>query len=137
MIRFNDLRIPFHRLALGTVLIDPDDIRYLKLLAENLESRWVQHTDLFTQTATSDTTMRAMVGDGAAMTDGIRYIGIGEYGIFEDDLKELMEAKVIVSVANELGLFDGVYLDDTLAALYPGLGETPYAVADSLVDVIV
>lgn len=35
MIRFNDLRIPFHRLALGTVLIDPDDIRYLKLLAEN------------------------------------------------------------------------------------------------------
>lgn len=68
------------------------------------------------------------------MTDGIRYIGIGEYGIFEDDLKE---AKVIVSVANELGLFDGVYLDDTLAALYPGLGETPYAVADSLVDVIV
>lgn len=51
--------------------------------------------------------MRAMVGDGAAMTDGIRYIGI-----FEDDLKE---AKVIVSVANELGLFDGVYLDDTLA----------------------
>lgn len=67
------------------------------------------------------------------MTDGMRYIGIGEYGIFEDDLKELMEAKVIVSVANELGLFDGVYLDDALAALYPGLGETPYAVADSLV----
>lgn len=53
---------------------------------------------------------------------------------FEDDLKE---AKVIVSVANELGLFDGVYLDDALAALYPGLGETPYAVADSLVDAIV
>lgn len=64
MIRFNDLRIPFHRLAPGTVLIDPDDTRYLKLLAENLESRWVQHTDLFTQTDTSDTTMRAMVGDG-------------------------------------------------------------------------
>lgn len=42
------------------------------------------------------------------MIDGMRYIGIGEYGIFEDDLKELMEAKVIVSVANELGLFDGV-----------------------------
>lgn len=71
------------------------------------------------------------------MTDEIRYIGIGEYGIFEGDLKELMEAKVIVSVAKELGLFDGVCLDDTLAALYPGLGETPYAVADSLVDAIV
>lgn len=33
---------------------------------------------------------------GAAMTDGMRYIGI------------LEEAKVIVSVAKELGLFDGV-----------------------------
>jgi len=71
------------------------------------------------------------------VTDGTRYIGIGEYGIFEDDLKELMEAKVIVSVANELGLFDGVSWDDALAELYPGLGETPYAVADSLVEAIV
>lgn len=68
--------------------------------------------------------------------NGIRYIGIGEYGIFEDDLKELMEAKVIVSVANELGLFDGVHWDDVLVELYPGLGETPYAVADSLVSEI-
>ena len=70
------------------------------------------------------------------MMNGIRYIGIGEYGILEDDLKELMEAKVIVSVANELGLFDGVCCDDALAALYPGLGETPYVVADSLVEEI-
>lgn len=67
------------------------------------------------------------------MIDGTRYIGVGEYGIFEDDLKELMEAKVIVSVANELGLFDGVCWDDTLTELYPGLGATPYDVADSLV----
>lgn len=65
--------------------------------------------------------------------NGMRYIGIGEYGVLEDDLKGLMEAKVIVSVANELGLFDGVCWDDALAELYPGLGETPYAVADSLV----
>lgn len=65
--------------------------------------------------------------------NGIRCIGIGEYGIFEDGLKELMEAKVIVSVANELGLFDGVRWDDVLAELYTGLGETPYDVADSLV----
>lgn len=55
------------------------------------------------------------------------------YGVFEDDLKELMEAKVIVSVANELGLFDGVDFGNTLAELYPGKGETPYDVADSLV----
>lgn len=67
------------------------------------------------------------------MIDGTRYIGIGEYGVFEDDLKELMEAKVIVSVANELGLFDEVRWDDVLAELYPGLGATPYDVADSLV----
>lgn len=31
IINFNDLRIPFHRLAPGTILIDPDDIRYMKL----------------------------------------------------------------------------------------------------------
>lgn len=68
--------------------------------------------------------------------NGIRYIGIGEYGIFEDDLKELMEAKVIVSVASELGLFDRVCWDDALAELYPGMGETPYVVADSLVSEI-
>lgn len=37
MIRFNDLRIPFHRLALGTVLIDPDDTRYLKSIGEDME----------------------------------------------------------------------------------------------------
>lgn len=71
------------------------------------------------------------------MIDGTRYISIGEYGIFEDDLKELMEAKVIMSVANELGLFDGVRWDDALAEMYPGLGATPYDVADSLVSSIV
>lgn len=49
------------------------------------------------------------------MIDGMRYIGIGEYGVFEDDLKELMEAKVIVSVANELGLFDGVCVGTILS----------------------
>lgn len=61
---FNDLQIPFHRLAPGAILINPDDVRYMKLLAKNLESRWVLDTDLFTQTTTSDITMRAMVGDG-------------------------------------------------------------------------
>lgn len=61
---FNDLQIPFHRLAPGAILISPDDVRYMKLLVENLESCWVHATDLFTQTATSDITMRAMVGDG-------------------------------------------------------------------------
>lgn len=67
------------------------------------------------------------------MIDGMRYLGVGEYGVFEDDLKELMEARVIVTAANELGLFDGVDFGDALAELYAGLGETPYDVADSLV----
>ena len=71
------------------------------------------------------------------MTDGMRYIGIGEYAVFEDDLKELMEAKVIVSVASKLGLFNNVDFGNTLAELYAGLGETPYDVADSLVTSIV
>lgn len=31
IINFNDLQLPFHRLAPGTILIDPDDIRYMKL----------------------------------------------------------------------------------------------------------
>lgn len=71
------------------------------------------------------------------MTDGIKYIGGDRFVITEDRLKDLLEAEITTKVVNELGLLDGVYLDDALAALYPGLGETPYAVADSLVDVIV
>lgn len=31
IINFNDLQLPFRRLAPGTILIDPDDIRYMKL----------------------------------------------------------------------------------------------------------
>lgn len=68
--------------------------------------------------------------------DNIEYSGDGEYAVIEPYLKELMEAKVIVSVAHELGLFDGVCWDDALAELYPGLGKTPYEVANSLVAVI-
>ena len=69
--------------------------------------------------------------------NGIRCIGIGEYGIFEDDLKELMEAKVIVSVANELGLFDGCA--GTMFSLSCTLGWVKhiYDVADSLVATII
>lgn len=76
--------------------------------------------------------------EGAAMTiyDNIEYIDDGEYSVIEYYLKELIEAKVIMSVANELGLFDGVHWENALAELYPGLGETPYDVADSLVGSI-
>ena len=59
--------------------------------------------------------------------------GIGRIGQFA---REEKDDYAVVSVANELGLFDGVCWDDVLAELYPGLGETSYAVADSLVAAI-
>lgn len=71
------------------------------------------------------------------MIEEISRTDFGDFILTEEQLKELMEAEVTMNAANELGLFDGVYLDDALAALYPGLGETPYAVADSLVAAIV
>lgn len=59
------------------------------------------------------------------MIEEISRTDFGDFILTEERLKELMEAKVIVSVASELGLFDGVCWDDALAELYPGLGETP------------
>lgn len=70
------------------------------------------------------------------MIEEISRTDFGDFILTEERLKELLEAKVTMAVANELGLFDGVSWDDALAALYPGLGETPYAVADSLVGSI-
>lgn len=69
--------------------------------------------------------------------EGIRCTEFGDFIITEELLIELVEAKVIITIANELGLFDGVCWDDVLADLYPGLGETPHVVADSLVGSIV
>ena len=63
-IRFNDLRIPFHRLALGTVLIDPDDIRYLKSIGEDMEYYWVHGKDLWSGQAHTDAEMLKDIGDG-------------------------------------------------------------------------
>lgn len=61
MIYFNNLRIPFHRLALGTVLIDPDDIRYLKSIGEDY---WVHGKDLWSGQAHTDAEMLKDIGDG-------------------------------------------------------------------------
>ena len=61
---FNDLRIPFHRLALGTVLIDPDDIRYLKSIGEDMEYYWVHAMDLWSGQAHTDAEMLKDIGDG-------------------------------------------------------------------------
>lgn len=64
MIDFNELGIPFHRLAPGTVLISPDDDRYLKSIGEDMDDYWVHCKDLWSNQATSDDMMKKEVGDG-------------------------------------------------------------------------
>lgn len=64
IINFSELTIPFHRLALGTVLISPDDTRYLKSIGEDLEYYWIHAKDLWSNQATSDDQMKTEIGDG-------------------------------------------------------------------------
>jgi hypothetical protein len=64
IINFNDLQIPFHRLAVGTVLINPDDIRYLKSIGEDMEYYWVYGMDLGSNQAHSDAELLKDIGDG-------------------------------------------------------------------------
>ena len=64
IINFNDLWIPFHRLALGTVLIDPDDTRYLKSIGEDMEYYWVHAMDLRSGYAHTDAEMLKDIGNG-------------------------------------------------------------------------
>lgn len=62
IINFNDLQLPFHRLAPGTILIDPDDIRYMKL---DITSRgcWAPSRPT-TKGSLTNSEMRDKVGDG-------------------------------------------------------------------------
>lgn len=62
MIRFNDLRIPFHRLAPGTILIDPDDIRYTKLVITS-RGCWAPSRPT-TKGSLTNSEMRDKVGGG-------------------------------------------------------------------------
>lgn len=64
IINFNDLQIPFRRLAPGTVLISPDDTRYLKSIGDDMEYYWVHAKDLWSNQAISDDQMKKEVGDG-------------------------------------------------------------------------
>lgn len=45
LIDFNELTIPFHRLAPGAVLIGPDDTRYIKSITEDWEYIWTNAYD--------------------------------------------------------------------------------------------
>lgn len=64
IINFNELTIPFHRLAPGAVLIDPNDTRYLKSVGEDMEDYWVHGKDLCFNSAHSNYEMLKDVGDG-------------------------------------------------------------------------
>lgn len=64
MIDFNELSIPFHRLAPGAVLISPDDVRYLKSIGEDMDDYWVHCKYLWANSTLSDTQMKKEVGDG-------------------------------------------------------------------------
>ena len=64
IIEFSELSIPFHRLAPGTVLIGPDDTRYLKSIGEEMGDYWVHCKDLWANAALSDAQMQNTVGNG-------------------------------------------------------------------------
>lgn len=64
IINFSELTIPFHRLAVGAVLISPHDTRFLKSIGEDMEYYWVHAKDLWSNQATSDDQMKRGVGDG-------------------------------------------------------------------------
>lgn len=64
IINFSELTIPFHRLAPGAILIDPEDTRYLKSIGEDMEDYWVHANDLWTNTAHSNEEVLKYIGDG-------------------------------------------------------------------------
>lgn len=64
IINFNDLQIPFHRLAPSAILIGPDDTRYLKSIGEDMEDYWVHAKDLWLNQAHSDAEMLKDIKDG-------------------------------------------------------------------------
>lgn len=71
------------------------------------------------------------------MTDGIKYDGDSQFIITKDRLMELLETEVEFRVCGYLFAIERPASRDTQSALndlYPGLGMTAYAVADTIVD---
>lgn len=62
IIDFSDLQLSFRRLAPGTILIDPDDIRYMKLDITSCGC-WVPSCST-TKGCLTNSEMRDKVGDG-------------------------------------------------------------------------
>ena len=73
------------------------------------------------------------------MIEGIKYIGGGKFIVTPDRLMELLETEVEFKVCDYLFAIERPASRDTQSALndlYPGLGMTAYAVADSIVGEI-
>ena len=74
--------------------------------------------------------------EGAAMIDGIKHVGDGKFIITYSKLMELLEESIAYEVCDWVNgdNWDGWRsTSDALNDMYPGKGETPYDVADSLV----
>ena len=70
------------------------------------------------------------------MIEGIKYIGGGKFIVTPDRLMELLETEVEFKVCDYFFAIERPASRDTQSALndlYPGLGMTAYAVADSIV----
>lgn len=73
--------------------------------------------------------------EGATVIDGIKYIGDSRFIITNSKLMELLEKSIAYEVCDWVNgdNWDGWKLtSDALDDMYPGKGETPYDVADSL-----
>lgn len=76
--------------------------------------------------------------EGAAMIDGIEYICDGEFVVTEERLKELLEAYIIASAANPLGIDSFDVWNDVLVDMYPQyINPTPSIIADAIVSEMV
>jgi hypothetical protein len=62
LIKFSELSIPFGRLALGAVLIDPEGNRYFKVITEEYEYFWVNQLDVLLSSGMSDDLMSRKIG---------------------------------------------------------------------------
>lgn len=77
--------------------------------------------------------------EGAAMTDGIRYIGKGEFIVTEDWLREVYSQAVSMNVADYLGIDNWEGWWDTQEAideLYPDYSkdyDCPQDVAEAII----
>lgn len=75
--------------------------------------------------------------EGAAVTDGIKYLGADRFIVTKDRLMELLETEVEFKVCDYLFAIEypaSLGTQSALNDLYPGLGITAYSVADSIVD---